>query len=93
MMKQNDGESRISIWREAAMATSLGWDIAIPIFGGVLLGYFLDRWLKTGYVFTIGLLFLGTIVSFYNLLRFAQQMMRQEQARKTREEERQKENS
>jgi len=93
MIKQNNNESWMSVWREALVATSLGWEIAIPIFGGVLSGYFLDRWLNTGYVFTIGLLFFGIMVSFFNLYRFAQRVISQEQARTTQEEEGQEENS
>jgi len=63
----NDRERQI--WREALRATSLGWDLALPIFGGVLVGYVLDRSLATPYVFTLGLLLLGIGVGFYNVLR------------------------
>ena len=48
---------------------SLGWDLAVPIFGGVLLGYALDRHFGTGYVFTMGLLVLGVMVGAYNFGR------------------------
>jgi F0F1-type ATP synthase assembly protein I len=57
------------LWREALRATSLGWDLAVPIFGGVLFGYVLDRSLGTPYVFTLGLLLLGIGAGFYNVLR------------------------
>ena len=57
---------------------SLGWDLAIPIFGGVLLGYALDRWLQTRYIFTMGLLFLGIAISYYNLARFIQRIDRED---------------
>lgn len=58
------------LWREGLMALSLGWDLAIPIFAGVLLGYYLDRQLGTGHVFTLGLLTLGIAIGYYNLARF-----------------------
>jgi F0F1-type ATP synthase assembly protein I len=64
-VKRDNGE----IWREALRATSLGWDLALPIFGGVLIGYLLDRALGTTYIFTLGLLFLGIGTGFYNVLR------------------------
>jgi F0F1-type ATP synthase assembly protein I len=64
-VKRDDGE----IWREALRATSLGWDLALPIFAGVLLGYVLDRALGTTYIFTLGLLFLGIGTGFYNVMR------------------------
>jgi F0F1-type ATP synthase assembly protein I len=64
-VKRDDGE----IWREALRATSLGWDLALPIFAGVLCGYLLDHALGTTYVFTLGLLFLGIATGFYNVIR------------------------
>ena len=48
----------------------------MPIFGGVLLGYLLDRWLVTGYLFTLGLLMLGIGVGYYNVARFIRRVDR-----------------
>jgi F0F1-type ATP synthase assembly protein I len=62
------------IWREALRATTLGWDLALPIFGGVLIGYLLDRALGTRYVFTLGLLLFGIGTGFYNVIRSIQHM-------------------
>lgn len=53
---------------------SLGWDLALPIFGGVLLGNLLDRWLGTKPIFTLGLLTLGIGVGYYNVVRFIRRM-------------------
>ena len=69
-MKQADG----SIWVDSLGATSLGWDLALPIFGGVVGGHLLDRRLNTGYAFTLGLLVLGTVTGFYNVLRFIKRL-------------------
>ena len=69
-MKRNE-------WRglgDVLVATSLGWDLALPIFGGVLLGHLLDRRLGTTYGWTLGLLALGTITGFYNVLRSIQRV-------------------
>lgn len=76
--KPGDG-SWGALWREALVAISLGWDLAVPIFGGVLVGYFLDRWLGTGHIFTLGLLCLGIALGYYNIARFIQRMHRQDQ--------------
>lgn len=62
------------MWSEALGAASLGWDLAVPIFGGVLLGHVVDRWLETGYVFTLGLLLLGVATGFYNVFRAVQRL-------------------
>ena len=81
--------------REAVRASTLGWELAFPIFLGVLVGHYLDRWLETGYVFTVGLMFLGVFAGFYNLWRFHSEMAalqrRREQARVREEEAREPE--
>jgi len=81
-MKKSDRDAGSAAWREALAATSLGWDLAVPIFGGVLLGHFLDRWLDTAYVFTLGLLVLGIVTGFYNVARSIQRLERRERQRK-----------
>lgn len=88
MAGQNDEENGdwAALWREAMVAMSLGWDLAVPIFGGVLLGYFLDRLLGTRYVFTLGLLVLGIGVAYYNLARFIRRTDRAEKEREERRE-------
>ena len=48
--------------------------MALPIFAGVLGGYYLDLWLGTRYIFTMGLLFAGVAAGFYNVLRFAREL-------------------
>jgi F0F1-type ATP synthase assembly protein I len=70
MAKKNDQDFWDTLWREAVAAMSLGWDLAVPIFGGVLLGHLLDRWLGTRYIFTLGLLVAGIGTGYYNVARF-----------------------
>lgn len=91
MAKNDNGTFWSSLWREAILATSLGWDLAVPIIGGTLIGYFLDKWLQTGHVFTLGLLFLGIIVSYYNLWRFIRRVDRNSAAEEARIKEDQEE--
>jgi len=56
-----------NIWRTLAVATSLAWNIVIPIVGGALLGRYIDDHLGEEYMWTITLIFAGTLISFYNL--------------------------
>ena len=60
-------------WTDALRGMSLGWDLAVPICGGGVVGHLLDRYLHTGYATTVGLLFLGVAVGFYNVGRRIQQ--------------------
>lgn len=62
-----DTASRQGFWPQALRAMTLGWELALPIFGGVLAGYYLDRWLETGPIFTLGLLMFGLSVSVYTI--------------------------
>ncbi len=66
-------------------ATSLGWDLALPIFGGVLIGHLLDQLLSTRYVFTLALLILGIATGFYNVLRSIQRFDRKSRRQTARD--------
>jgi F0F1-type ATP synthase assembly protein I len=86
-MKESDRTVWSKAWRDALAATSLGWDLALPIFGGVLLGHLLDRRLGTGYAFTLGLLVLGIFTGFNNVIRSIQRAEARERQRAAREDE------
>ena len=83
----NDQGDWSGAWRDALAASSLGWDLALPIFGGVLLGHLLDRRLGTSYVLTLGLLLLGVFTGFYNVVRSIQRVEARERRRAARENE------
>lgn len=53
--------------RLIARATTIGWDLAVPIVGGVLLGRYLDELFDKEFTWTLSLLVLGIIVAFNNL--------------------------
>jgi predicted F0F1-ATPase subunit len=48
---------------------SLGWELALPIFGGAFLGYQIDKYFGAQYTFTLILLALGVIAGYYSLYR------------------------
>jgi len=52
--------------------TSLGFELAIPIFGGVLFGYHLDRMSPSNYTFTLVFLIIGIVIGYYNLYKLIQ---------------------
>lgn len=52
---------------------NMGYYIIIPILLGVFGGLALDSWLKTKPTFTLILLGLGTMASFYNLIKTLKQ--------------------
>jgi F0F1-type ATP synthase assembly protein I len=72
--------------------TTLGWELAVPIFGGILIGYQLDRLLQTSYIFTIGLLLAGIATGYYSLYkRIELEMLRTKAAKQLRQQDQQKE--
>lgn len=73
------------VWRDALAAAHLGWQLALSIVGGAVAGYFLDRWLRTRYVFTLGLLVLGIFTAYYSLFQFIRRYDREAQAQQRRE--------
>jgi F0F1-type ATP synthase assembly protein I len=68
-MKKNDKKKSDKIWRTALSAINLGWEMALPIFIGVLLGNYLDKLTDFRFNLTISLLFFGIFISFYNYSR------------------------
>jgi len=62
------------IWRESLASISVGWELALPMFGGVILGQVIDRFIGTTYIFTIGLLLFGIVSGYYNLARAIQRI-------------------
>jgi F0F1-type ATP synthase assembly protein I len=69
---------------------TIGWDLAVPIFGGVLLGHFLDQWLGTRYTFTLALLGLGVMTGYFNLSRLIQRLNQEDQERNKARSEKEK---
>ena len=95
MAEENNKGFWQDLWRESIKAMVLGWDLAVPIFAGVLIGYFLDKYLGTVYIFTIGLLVAGIAVGYYNVARFIRRLDRIDSQRESekKEEEKEQENN
>jgi F0F1-type ATP synthase assembly protein I len=50
-----------------AQATTLGWNLVVPVIGGVLLGRYLDDRFDQEFTWTLSLLVMGVFVAFNNL--------------------------
>ena len=51
-------------------ATTIGWEIAIPIVGGAVLGFFIDRQLTTTPRWTLVLLGVGVLSAIAAVIRY-----------------------
>lgn len=69
---ESKGKLNNKTWLKDISLTSLGWDLALPIFGGVFLGYQIDRRFDTSYTFTLVLLLIGIVIAYYNLFKLIQ---------------------
>jgi F0F1-type ATP synthase assembly protein I len=79
-MEHSTGRQKWAATRRQALATlNIGWDLAMPIFLGVLGGNMLDQRWGTGSALTIGLLLFGLLVGVYNLARTLQRELRRDQ--------------
>jgi predicted F0F1-ATPase subunit len=56
-----------SFWALVAQATTLGWNLVVPIVGGVLLGRYLDDRFDKDFTWTLTLLLMGVAVAFNSL--------------------------
>ena len=65
--KEPPEKKPFNFWRLAAILSSLGWSLVLPIVAGALLGSYLDKVTGGGYIWTVGLLFTGVALSLYNL--------------------------
>lgn len=61
-----NGEDPGEVWKRAGPYLSLGTMFAAAIVGGLLAGYWLDKWLGTSPWLTLGGLLLGLVTGFYN---------------------------
>ncbi|NLE83931.1 MAG: AtpZ/AtpI family protein [Chloroflexi bacterium] len=53
-------------------ASTIGWEIAIPLFAGPFLGFMLDRRLDSGVRWTIILLVVGLIAAIAAVIKYLQ---------------------
>ena len=68
--------------------TSIGWELALPIFGGLLIGHQIDQRFATGYTFTLILLFVGVFVGYYSFYRYIElEMLRKKTLDQHKEKE------
>lgn len=76
-------KSQKSILQNLALISQVGIMMLVPIFGGVLIGAFLDRFFKTTGIFLIIFVLLGVGAAFRNLYVLSMQKSREYQKGET----------
>ncbi|MBI2936532.1 MAG: AtpZ/AtpI family protein [Chloroflexi bacterium] len=64
-------------WTLAFRLAGLGWYIAFCIIGGIVGGWWLDRWLGTQPLFILVGVLVGSIVAFYGLYKMVLPFLKQ----------------
>ena len=57
-------------YENLTLITQISFIMIIPIFGGLLLGKWLDEKLQTGNIFLLVMIILGVIIAFLNLFKY-----------------------
>lgn len=66
------------VWAKVAFYSGLGFILPGAIVGGVVLGYYMDRWLKTAPVLAIVMGALGAVAGFVEIFRLLARAERSE---------------
>lgn len=77
-IEEDADQKRSAFFKTVGMASELGFIIAFPLVGGILLGTFFDKKLSSYPKMTLSLLFLGVIIAFYNLYIVMQDYLKKE---------------
>ncbi len=84
MIEEHMGNKKESKFRNISL-TTLGWELALPIFGGALIGFHLDKALNTNYILTFVSIIAGIFMGYYNLIKLIElEMLRTKAAKKHR---------
>ena len=70
-LNRNRQTSKRRLIRDISL-TTLGLELALPIFGGVLFGFYLDQIMPTKYLHTMVFLLIGLVVGYYNIYKLIQ---------------------
>lgn len=79
-----------NFWTLVAQASMLGWNLIVPIVGGVLLGRYLDDRFGNEFTWTLSLLLGGVAVAFNNLYAMYAEHSGAEPSRRRTRKQRQK---
>lgn len=67
--------------------TSLGWELALPIFAGAYGGHLIDKAMHSAFTFMLILTVLGIGIGYYNLMRHIEYEMLTLKIQKKRQKE------
>ena len=71
-MKAKNTKNQFQVKYRNISLTTLGWELALPIFGAALLGYYLEKTFFTNDALIVVLIISGIFIGYYNLVKIIQ---------------------
>lgn len=72
------GEDKAKLIKQIASYSTLGLEMGLSVAVGAVIGYYLDKWLKTEPWFLIVFLLFGVVAGFRSLYRAAKRLQKEE---------------
>jgi ATP synthase protein I len=72
------GEDKAKLIKQIASYSTLGLEMGLSVAVGAVIGYYIDKWLKTEPWFLIVFLLFGVIAGFRSLYRAAKRLQKEE---------------
>lgn len=69
VVDEDSDKRKGSLTSNLSVGTEIGFSVATPVVGGVLLGVFLDKKFNLAPKLTLSFLFLGVIIGFINIFK------------------------
>jgi ATP synthase protein I len=72
------GEDKTKLIKQVASYSTLGLEMGLSVAVGAVIGYYIDKWLKTEPWFLIVFLLFGVVAGFRSLYRAAKRLQKEE---------------
>ena len=72
------GDDKAKLFKQIASYSTLGLEMGLSVAVGAVIGYYIDKWLKTEPWFLIVFLLLGVIAGFKSLYRALKRLQKED---------------
>ena len=72
------GEDKGKLFRQVASYSTLGLEMGLSVAVGAVIGYYIDKWLKTEPWFLIVFLLFGVVAGFRSLYRALKRLQKED---------------
>jgi ATP synthase protein I len=73
------GEDKVKLFRQFASYSTLGLEMGLSVAVGAVIGYYIDKWLKTEPWFLIVFLLFGVVAGFRSLYQALKRLQKEDE--------------